>query len=41
VNDLLGAKNRVALSSRKTHNPMEESNRQIEEFFDYALKNGK
>jgi hypothetical protein len=38
VNDLLGFKNRVAMTNRKDHPPTEESNEQIYLFFEYALK---
>jgi hypothetical protein len=38
VNDLLGVKNRVAMTNRKGHSPTDESNEQIYLFFEYALK---
>lgn len=38
VNDLLGIKNRVAMTNRKEHSPNAESNEQIYLFFDWALK---
>jgi dienelactone hydrolase len=38
VNDLLGYKNRVAMTNRKGHAPTEESNEQIYLFFDRVLK---
>jgi hypothetical protein len=38
VNDLLGAKNRVAMTNRKDHPPTEESNEQIYLFFEYVLR---
>ncbi len=37
VNDLLGTKNRVAMTNRPTHSPTEESNIQIYTFFEYWL----
>ena len=39
VNDLLGAKNRVAMTNRPDHSPNVESNSVIYKFFDYFLKN--
>jgi dienelactone hydrolase len=41
VNDLLGAKNRVAMTNRKDHPPTEESNEQIYLFFEHVLKQGR
>jgi hypothetical protein len=38
VNDLLGYKNRVAMTNRKGHAPTEESNEQIYLFFERVLK---
>lgn len=38
VNDLLGAKNRVAMTNRPAHPPTEESNAQIYAFFEHFLK---
>jgi hypothetical protein len=38
VNRLLGYTNRVALTSRASHTPTEESNRQIYDFFEHFLK---
>lgn len=38
VNDLLGKKGRVAMSSRVGHAPTDESNAQIDLFFDVTLK---
>jgi hypothetical protein len=38
VNDLMGAKNRVAMTNRKGHEPTDESNGQLYRFFEYALK---
>ena len=38
VNDLLGAKNRVAMTNRKEHSPNAESNEQLYTFFEWALK---
>ena len=38
VYDLLGAKNRVAMTSREEHAPNAESNKQIVEFVEYVLK---
>jgi len=40
VNDLLGYKNRVAMTNRPTHSPTEESNAQIYSFFEYCLRTG-
>ncbi len=37
VNDLLGAKHRVAMTNRKEHSPNAESNEQLYSFFEYAL----
>ncbi len=37
VNDLLGVKNRVAMTNRKGHTPTDESNEQLYLFFEYAL----
>jgi len=41
VNDLLRAKNRVAMTNRKGHSPTDESNERIVMFFEYALKQGQ
>ena len=41
VNDLLGYKNRVAMTNREKHEPTPESNEQIVLFFEYFLKHGK
>jgi hypothetical protein len=38
VNDLLGAKNRVAMTNRKGHTPTDESNEQLYLFFEHVLK---
>ena len=38
VNDLLGAKNRVAMTNRPDHSPTVESNSVIYKFFEYFLK---
>jgi hypothetical protein len=38
VNELLGVKDRVAMTTRKGHSPTEESNEQIYLFFKYALR---
>lgn len=38
VNALLGRKNNVAMTNRKGHSPTPESNEQVYEFFQYALK---
>jgi hypothetical protein len=38
VNDLLGTKNRVAMTNRPDHQPTEESNGQIYAFFEHFLK---
>jgi dienelactone hydrolase len=38
VNALLGFKNRVAMTNRKTHSPTEESNEQLYSFFEHFLK---
>lgn len=38
VNDLLGYKNRVAMTNRTEHSPDKESNEQIYKFLDYFLK---
>ena len=40
VNELLGYKNRVAMTNRKTHAPNPESNEQMYLFFEYFLKHG-
>lgn len=40
VNDLLGCKNRVAMTNRKGHAPTEESNEVIYLFFERVLKQG-
>ncbi len=37
VNDLLGYKNRVAMTNRPKHGPTEESNEHIYQFFEYFL----
>jgi hypothetical protein len=41
VNDLLGYKNRVAMTNRKGHAPTEESNEQIYLFFERVIKHGQ
>jgi hypothetical protein len=41
VNDLLGARNRVAMTKRQGHSPTDESNVQLDLFFEYALKQGQ
>ncbi len=41
VNDLLGAKQRVAMTNRKDHPPTEESNEQVYAFFEHFLKPSK
>ncbi len=41
VNQLLGCKNRVAMTNRKDHSPTKESNKQIYDFFEYFLKYGR
>jgi dienelactone hydrolase len=38
LNQLLGQTNRVAMTSRETHAPTEESNRQLYAFFEHFLK---
>jgi hypothetical protein len=38
VNKLLGSESRVAMTNRKTHAPTEESNEQMYQFFEWALK---
>jgi hypothetical protein len=38
VNELLGQKNRVAMTNRKGHSPTEESNAQVYAFFEHFLK---
>ncbi|HEX3152865.1 MAG TPA: sialidase [Gemmataceae bacterium] len=38
VNKLLGFENRVAMTNRKTHDPTEESNERLYEFFEHFLK---
>jgi hypothetical protein len=38
VNDLLGVKNRVAMTNRKGHTPTDESNEQLYRFFEFVLK---
>ncbi|GJM27926.1 MAG: hypothetical protein DHS20C17_05610 [Cyclobacteriaceae bacterium] len=38
VNELLGYKNRVAMTNRPKHDPNPESNQQIYSFFEYFLK---
>jgi dienelactone hydrolase len=40
LNKMLGYTNRVALTSRPSHTPTEESNRQLYAFFEHFLKNG-
>jgi dienelactone hydrolase len=40
VNRLLGYENRVAMTNRKGHGPTEESNEQLYQFFEWALKPG-
>jgi len=37
VNELLGVKDRVAMTNRKAHTPTEESNEEIYQFFEYWL----
>jgi hypothetical protein len=41
VNELLGYKERVAMTNRKGHSPTPESNEQMYAFFEYFLKHGK
>ncbi len=41
VNEILGYKNRVAMTNRQGHSPTAESNEQIYRFFEYFLKNGR
>jgi hypothetical protein len=41
INALLGHKDRVAMTNRKTHEPTEESNEVLCLFFEYFLKHGK
>jgi dienelactone hydrolase len=41
VNDLLGARNRVAMTNRKGHTPTDESNELLYHFFEYTLKPGQ
>jgi len=41
VNDLLGSKNRVAMTNRKGHSPTEESNELLYLFFEHVLKQGR
>jgi hypothetical protein len=42
VNKVLGYENRVGMTNRKTHDPPEESNARLSEFFEHFLKpNGK
>jgi hypothetical protein len=38
VNKLLGYENRVGMTNRKTHDPTEESNERLYEFFEHFLK---
>jgi len=38
VNEVLGYKNRVAMSNREGHSPTAESNEQIYRFFEHFLK---
>ena len=38
VNRFLGYKDRLGLTSRKGHNPTEESNERLYEFFEHFLK---
>ena len=38
VNEILGYKNRVAMTNRQGHSPTAESNEQIYQFFEYFLK---
>ncbi len=40
VNEILGYKNRVAMTNRQGHSPTTESNEQIYRFFENFLKNG-
>jgi len=41
VNEFLGYKNRVAMTTREGHSPTVESNEQMYEFLEYFLKNNK
>ncbi len=41
VNDLLGAKHRVAMTNREKHDPTPQSNEQIARFLEYVLKPAK
>jgi hypothetical protein len=41
VNQLLGVKDRVAMTNREKHDPHEESNEQIYRFFEFWLKRSK
>jgi dienelactone hydrolase len=41
VNQLLGVKDRVAMTNREKHDPNEESNEQIYRFFEFWLKRSK
>ena len=38
VNKLLGYEHRVGMTNRKTHDPTEESNERLYEFFEHVLK---
>jgi len=38
VNKLLGYEHRVGMTNRKTHDPTEESNDRLYEFFEHFLK---
>ena len=38
VNELLGVKNRVAMTNRKGHTPTDESNEVVYRFFEKVLK---
>jgi len=41
VNDILGYKDRVAMTNRQGHSPTAESNEQIYKFFEFFLKDGR
>jgi hypothetical protein len=41
VNKLLGYEHRVGMTNRKTHDPTDESNERLYEFFEHFLKTGK
>ena len=38
VNKLLGCEHRVGMTNRRTHDPNEDSNERLYEFFDHFLK---